>query len=193
MKREGSSSETTAAAAATTPRPSPREGAVKVSQAMGGRGLVEEGEEDEEGGGGLLGNDYDSDHEEEDKRPPKSTPEPAPESAPPEAPATEPIAPSRIEESAQARDTAAKAEGTEHKATPRAEVLPGTPPLHGAEELPGPPSLPQMKDAPILAPVLRKEEEPAPTREVPPKKEEGASLPAPSTEAAGPQFAKGQR
>ena len=46
LKRGGSSSETTTAAAATTPRPSPREGAVKVSQAMGGRGLVEEGEEE---------------------------------------------------------------------------------------------------------------------------------------------------
>ena len=60
-----------------TPRPSPREGAVKVSQAVVGKGLVEVGgdEDDDDdddddkggvvGGIGLLGHDYDTDGDSE--------------------------------------------------------------------------------------------------------------------------------
>ena len=67
-------------AAAGTPRPSPREGAVKISQVVVGRGLVDVGGDDDDddddddakdgaagGGVGLLGQDYASDGDSEDE------------------------------------------------------------------------------------------------------------------------------
>ena len=82
LKRSVPDRDPSSATAAGTPRPSPREGAVKISQAVLGRGLVDEGgddddDDDDSGDGkggvtviggsgiGLLGSDYDSDGDQE--------------------------------------------------------------------------------------------------------------------------------